>query len=131
MRHNMAHRKLNRTTNQRKALLHGLCLNLIEKERIMTTLPKAKEVRPILEKLVTKTRHACFMTAYKQLYGWLNNKSAVLKLLNVLGPRMAKRPGGYLRIIKAGYRYGDSAPMAMIEFVDQAVDQGELSQGGA
>jgi large subunit ribosomal protein L17 len=120
MRHNMAHRKLNRTTNQRKALLHGLCINLIERERIVTTLPKAKEIRPVLEKLVTKTRNACSMTAYKQLYGWLNNASAVKKLLHVLGPRMAQRPGGYLRIIKAGYRYGDSAPMAVIEFVDQA-----------
>lgn len=119
MRHQLAHRKFNRTTNQRKALLSGLAINLIERERIITTLPKAKEIRPYLERLITKGRNENPVKAYQTIYGMLNNKTATQKIITVLTPRMADRKGGYLRIIKAGFRYGDAAPLAVIEFVDQ------------
>jgi large subunit ribosomal protein L17 len=123
MRHQLAHRKFNRTTNQRKALLAGLAINLIERERIITTLPKAKEIRPYLEKLITKGRNANPVKAFQTIYGMLNNKDATQKIITVLTPRMAERQGGYLRIIKAGFRYGDAAPLAVIEFVDQDISQ--------
>jgi large subunit ribosomal protein L17 len=119
MRHGLAHRKFNRTTNQRKALLSGLAINLIERERIITTLPKAKEIRPYLERLITKGGNANPVKAFQTIYGMLNNKTATQKIITVLNPRMANRPGGYLRIIKAGFRYGDQAPLAVIEFVDR------------
>lgn len=118
MRHQLEHRKFNRTTNQRKALLAGLAINLIERERIVTTLPKAKEIRPYLERLITKGRNANPVKAFQTIYGMLNNKTATKKIITVLTPRMAERNGGYLRIIKAGFRYGDAAPLAVIEFVD-------------
>ena len=121
MRHQLAHRKFNRTTNQRKALLAGLAINLIEKERIITTLPKAKEIRPYLEKLITKGRNENPVKSFQTIYGMLNNKTATQKIITVLTPRMANRNGGYLRIIKAGFRYGDYAPLAIIEFVDRDV----------
>jgi large subunit ribosomal protein L17 len=119
MRHQQVHRKFNRTTNQRKALLSGLAINLIEKERIVTTLPKAKEIRPYLERLITKGRNINPVKSFQTIYGMLNNKTATQKIITVLTPRMADRNGGYLRIIKAGFRYGDQAPLAIIEFVDR------------
>lgn len=119
MRHNLAHRKFNRTTNQRKALLSGLAINLIEKERITTTLPKAKEIRPFVEKIISKgIRNDS--SAYQTIYRKLKNKEATVKVMSTLATRCAERKGGYLRIIKAGFRYGDQAPMAIIEFVDSA-----------
>ena len=117
MRHGLAHRKLSRTTNQRKALLADLSISLIQHERIMTTLPKAKEIRPLVERCITKGYKNAPICAYRTLYKTLKNKEAVKKILTVLAPRFKERPGGYVRIIKAGFRYGDAAPMAVIEFV--------------
>lgn len=118
MRHNLAHKKFNRTTNQRKALLSNLVVELIDHEGIMTTLPKAKAIRPLLEKCITKGRDNTNGTFWA-LFRFLKNKEAVVKIIKDLAPRFAQRPGGYLRIVKAGYRHGDMAPMAFIEFVDR------------
>lgn len=118
MRHNKAHRKFNRTTNQRKALLNSLAVSLIEKERIITTLPKAKEIRPFVERLVTKGATQSPSSAFTTIYRTLHHRLAAQKVLADLGPRFKDRPGGYLRILKAGFRYGDNAPLAIIEFVD-------------
>lgn len=119
MRHNMAHRKLNRNTNQRKALLSGLAVSLIEKEKIMTTLPRAKEIRPFVERLITKGKTKFPTQAYQLIYRVLKHKVASQKIISVVAPRCKQRQGGYIRIIKAGYRYGDQAPMAIVEFVDK------------
>ena len=118
MRHARGYRRLNRTHEHRKALFANMAGALIEHEQIKTTLPKAKELRPVVEKLVTLARrgdlHARRLAASR-----LKQDAHVAKLFDVLGPRLAERPGGYLRIIKAGFRYGDMAPMAIIEFVDR------------
>lgn len=114
MRHGMAHRKFNCTTNQRKALLSGLAIHLIERERIHTTLPKAKEIRPIVERLITKGKRS----EYRNIHRFLRNEEMTKKVISAIAPRFADRPGGYLRIIKTGFRHGDNAPMAMIEFID-------------
>lgn len=118
MRHGMSTRKFNRTKNQRKALLAGLANDLIRKERLFTTLPKAKDLRPFVEKLVTASRRAPSLSAYRLVYSTLGLRESCNKLVKILGPRYKERPGGYIRIMKAGYRYGDNAPMAFIEFVD-------------
>jgi large subunit ribosomal protein L17 len=118
MRHHKNHRKFNRTTNQRKALLSNLAVSLIEKERIMTTLPKAKEIRPFVEKLITKGTRTPSLAAFQTVYRTLRHLKASHKVVSDLGPRFQSRLGGYLRIIKAGFRYGDQAPLALIEFVD-------------
>ncbi len=118
MRHGMATRKFNRTKNQRKALLAGLANDLIHKERLFTTLPKAKDLRPFVEKLITTSKRSPSLSAYRLMYSRLRLHTACNKLVNVLAPRYKERPGGYVRIMKAGYRYGDNAPMAFIEFVD-------------
>jgi len=120
MRHMKAHRTFNRDTNARKALFVGLAKNLIEKEQIKTTLPKAKDLRSVVEKLITRAK--IDSVANRRLTASeLGNGSdkAVKKLFAVLGPRYAKRPGGYTRVLKAGFRYGDAAPMAIIELVDR------------
>ena len=113
-------RTFNRDTNARKALFVGLAKNLIEKEQIKTTLPKAKDLRGVVEKLITRAK--VDTVANRRLTASeLGNSSAaaVKKLFTVLGPRYAKRPGGYTRVLKAGFRYGDAAPMAIIELVDR------------
>jgi len=120
MRHMKAGRTFNRDTNARKALFIGLAKNLIEKEQIKTTLPKAKDLRSVVEKLITRAK--VDTVANRRLTASeLGNASdkAVKKLFAVLGPRYAKRPGGYTRVLKAGFRYGDAAPMAIIELVDR------------
>lgn len=120
MRHAKAGRTFNRDTNARKALFVGLAKNLIEKEQIKTTLPKAKDLRRVVEKLITRAKNDT--VANRRLTASeLGNSSdkAVKKLFEVLGPRYAKRPGGYTRVLKAGFRYGDAAPMAIIELVDR------------
>ena len=120
MRHMKAGRTFNRDTNARKALFIGLAKNLIEKEQIKTTLPKAKDLRGVVEKLITRAK--VDTVANRRLSASeLGNSSAatVKKLFTVLGPRYAKRPGGYTRVLKAGFRYGDAAPMAIIELVDR------------
>ena len=121
MRHARGYRKLNRTHEHRKALFANMAGSLIEHEQIKTTLPKAKELRRIVEKLITLGKrgdlHARRLAAAR-----LKQDQHVAKLFDVLGPRYAERNGGYVRILKAGFRYGDMAPMAIIEFVDRDPD---------
>ena len=121
MRHARGYRRLNRTHEHRKALFANMAGSLIEHEQIKTTLPKAKELRPIVEKLVTLAKRGD-LHARRQAASSLKQDMHVAKLFEVLGPRYAERPGGYIRIMKAGFRYGDMAPMAIIEFVDRDVD---------
>ena len=123
MRHMVKGRTFNRDTNARKALFRGLAKNLIEKEQIKTTLPKAKDLRSVVEKLVTKAKVdtvANRRLVAAELGG--TNQEAVKKLFTVLGPRYKDRNGGYTRVLKAGFRYGDAAPMAINELVDRDVD---------
>lgn len=120
MRHGISGRKLNRTSSHRKALFMNLTQSLIKYEQIKTTLPKAKDLRPIVEKLVTMGRDKS-LHVRRQLIAKLQDESVVRKLLDTLSPRYASRNGGYTRIIKAGMRYGDNAPMAIIEFVDRDI----------
>ena len=123
MRHMKAGRTFNRDTNARKALFIGLAKNLIEKEQIKTTLPKAKDLRGVVEKLITGAK-VDTVANRRLVASELGNGSdaTVKKLFTVLGPRYAKRPGGYTRVLKAGFRYGDAAPMAIIELVDRDVN---------
>tara|TARA_B100001142_G_scaffold328222_1_gene387795 strand:- start:852 stop:1292 length:441 start_codon:yes stop_codon:yes gene_type:complete len=121
MRHNISGRKLNRTSSHRKAMFSNMVNALIKHEQITTTLPKAKELRPIIEKMVTLSRKND-LHSRRQAISKLQDSDMVKKLFEVLGPRYAERTGGYTRIIKAGFRYGDSAPMAVIEFVDRDKD---------
>ena len=121
MRHARRYRRLNRTHEHRKALFSNMAGSLIEHEQIKTTLPKAKELRPIVEKLVTLAKRGD-LHARRQAAAQLKEDKDVAKLFEVLGPRYKDRQGGYIRIMKAGFRYGDMAPMAIIEFVDRDVD---------
>lgn len=118
MRHRIAHRKLNRTASHRKAMFANMSSSLIEHEQIVTTLPKAKELRPFVEKLVTLSKKGD-LGSRRIAIARMRNKDQAKKLFDVIGPRYADRSGGYIRIMKAGYRYGDNAPMAVIEFVDR------------
>jgi len=118
MRHKIAHRKLNRTASHRKAMFANMSSSLVEHEQIVTTLPKAKELRPFVEKLVTLAKKGD-LNSRRIAIARMRNKAQAKKLFDVLGPRYADRPGGYIRIMKAGFRYGDNAPMAVIEFVDR------------
>jgi large subunit ribosomal protein L17 len=121
MRHARGYRRLNRTHEHRKALFANMAGSLIEHEQIKTTLPKAKELRPIVEKLITLGKRGD-LHARRQARAALKQDMLVTKLFDILGPRYAERQGGYVRILKAGFRYGDMAPMAIIEFVDRDVD---------
>lgn len=123
MRHMKSGRTFNRDTNARKALLIGLAKNLIEREQIKTTLPKAKDLRSVVEKLITRAK-VDTVANRRLIASELGNgtNATVKKLFAVLGPRYAKRPGGYTRVLKAGFRYGDAAPMAIIELVDRDVN---------
>ena len=118
MRHARGYRRLNRTHEHRKALFSNMAGSLIEHEQIKTTLPKAKELRPIIEKMITLAKrgdlHARRLAASK-----LKQDAYVAKLFDILGPRYKDRKGGYARVLKAGFRYGDMAPMAIIELVDR------------
>ncbi len=118
MRHRIARRKLNRTSSHRKAMLANMAVALIRHEQITTTLPKAKELRPYVEKLVTLGKRGT-LHARRQALARLPEKRAVDKLFDTLASRYAERAGGYTRVLKAGFRYGDSAPMAVIELVDR------------
>ena len=118
MRHRIAHRKLNRTQSHRKAMFANMSSSLIEHEQIVTTLPKAKELRPFVEKLVTLAKKGD-LNSRRIAIARTRNKEMSKKLFDVLGPRYKDRQGGYIRIMKAGFRYGDNAPMAVIEFVDR------------
>ncbi|MEL0072314.1 MAG: 50S ribosomal protein L17 [Rhodobiaceae bacterium] len=118
MRHAKAGRKLNRTSSHRKAMLGNLAAALIKHEQIVTTLPKAKELRPFVEKLVTLGKKND-LAARRRASAQLPEERWAAKLFETLGPRYAERQGGYTRIMKADFRYGDNAPMAVIEFVDR------------
>jgi large subunit ribosomal protein L17 len=118
MRHGKVHRKLNRTAEHRRAMFANMAAALIKHEQIVTTLPKAKDLRPIVEKLVTLGKRGD-LHARRQAVAELRDQAMVKKLFDVLGPRYKERNGGYTRVLKAGYRYGDSAPVAVIEFVDR------------
>ena len=118
MRHGKAHRKLGRTTSHRTAMFANMSASLIKHEQIVTTLPKAKELRPFVEKLVTLAKRGD-LHARRQAIAQVRDVAQVGKLFSVLGPRYAGRNGGYIRVLKAGYRYGDNAPLAVIEFVDR------------
>ena len=118
MRHARGYRRLNRTHEHRKALFANMAGSLIEHEQIKTTLPKAKELRPIVEKLITLAKRGD-LHARRQAAAQLKQDQHVAKLFEVLGERYKDRQGGYVRVLKAGFRYGDMAPMAIIEFVDR------------
>jgi len=118
MRHRSAGRKLNRTSKHRQMLFRNLSQALIKHEQIITTLPKAKDLRPVVEKLVTLGKRGG-LHARRQAFAQLRDDKMVTKLFDVLAQRYAERAGGYTRVLKAGFRYGDSAPMAVIEFVDR------------
>jgi len=118
MRHKLAHRKLNRTASHRKAMLANMAASLIEHEQIVTTLPKAKEMKPFMDKLITLAKRGD-LHARRQAVARVRNRDAVRKLFDVMGERYADRAGGYTRVLKAGFRHGDNAPMAVIELVDR------------
>ncbi|PZU45816.1 MAG: 50S ribosomal protein L17 [Sphingomonas sp.] len=120
MRHKVAHRKLGRTTEHRIAMLKNMSASLIKHEQITTTLPKAKELRPYIEKLVTLAKKGG-LSNRRLADARLQDDVQLKKLFDVLAPRYAGRPGGYVRVLKAGFRASDQAPMAVIEFVDRDV----------
>ncbi len=120
MRHARGYRRLNRTHEHRKALWANMAGSLIEHEQIKTTLPKAKELRPIVEKLITLAKRGD-LHARRLAGAQLKEEKHLKRLFDILGPRYKERQGGYIRILKAGFRYGDMAPMAIIEFVDRDV----------
>jgi large subunit ribosomal protein L17 len=121
MRHGKVYRKLNRTAEHRRAMFANMAAALIKHEQIVTTLPKAKDLRPIVEKLITLGKKGG-LSARRQAIAEIKDVVMVRKLFDVLAPRYKERNGGYCRVLKAGFRYGDSAPRAVIEFVDRDVD---------
>ncbi|XBQ16197.1 MAG: 50S ribosomal protein L17 [Oceanicaulis sp.] len=135
MRHGVAHRKLNRTASHRKAMFANMAASLIEHEQIVTTLPKAKELKPIMDKLVTLAKRGD-LHARRQAISQVRDIEQVGKLFETLGPRYAERNGGYTRVLKAGFRHGDNAPLAVIELVDRdpeakgAKDRARLAEEG-
>ena len=121
MRHGFRGRRFNRSAEHRKAMFANMSAALIKHEQIITTLPKAKDLRPVVEKLVTLGKRGD-LHARRNATSQIRDEAMVKKLFDVLGPRYKARPGGYLRVLKAGFRAGDNAPMAVIEFVDRDVD---------
>jgi large subunit ribosomal protein L17 len=121
MRHRKNGRRFSRSSGHRKAMFANLAGSLIEHEQIVTTLPKAKDLRPIVEKLVTLAKRGD-LHARRQAISEIRDVEKVKKLFDTLGPRYKARPGGYTRVLKAGFRHGDSAPVAVIEFVDRDVE---------
>ena len=128
MRHGNAHRKLGKKPAHRKAMFANMCAALIKHEQITTTLPKAKDLRPIVEKLITLAKKGD-LHARRQAIAELRDPPMVKKLFDVLGPRYASRNGGYTRVMKAGFRFGDNAPVGVIEFVDRDVDAKGMDSG--
>ena len=128
MRHGNAHRKFNRTAEHRRAMFANMCAALIKHEQITTTLPKAKDLRPIVEKLVTLGKRGG-LHARRQAIAEIRDVAMVKKLFDVLGPRYKERHGGYTRVMKMGFRYGDNAPLGVIEFVDRDVNAKGLDSG--
>ncbi len=121
MRHRMSGRKLNRTSSHRKAMFSNMTASLLRHEQINTTLPKAKELRSIADKMITLGKRGD-LHARRQAHSFLQDDEAVAKLFDSLADRYKDRPGGYTRVLKAGFRYGDAAPMAIIELVDRDED---------
>ncbi|HEU4660176.1 MAG TPA: 50S ribosomal protein L17 [Pseudolabrys sp.] len=121
MRHGKAHRKLGKRPSHRKAMFANMAAALIKHEQIITTLPKAKELRPVVEKLVTLAKKGG-LAARRQAIAEMRDVIQVKKLFEVIAPRYKDRNGGYTRVLKAGFRYGDNAPQAVIEFVDRDVE---------
>ena len=118
MRHRQSGRKLNRNSSHRKAMFRNMAASLMQHELITTTLPRAKELRRVAEPLITMAKNDS-VARRRLAYSRLRDRKAVTKLFNELGPRYKERPGGYLRILKCGYRAGDAAPMAIVEMVDR------------
>ncbi|MFL5219784.1 MAG: 50S ribosomal protein L17 [Microvirga sp.] len=121
MRHGFRGRRFNRTAEHRKAMFANMSAALIKHEQIVTTLPKAKDLRPVVEKLITLGKRGD-LHARRLAMSSLRDDAMVKKLFEVIGPRYKERPGGYTRVLKAGFRYGDNAPMAVIELVDRDLD---------
>ena len=121
MRHRTSGRKLNRTSQHRQMLFRNMAQALIKHEQIVTTLPKAKELRPVFERLITLGKRGD-LHARRMAFARLRDDAMTKKLFEVLGPRYQERQGGYTRVLKAGFRYGDAAPMAVIELVDRDED---------
>ena len=130
MRHGFAGRRFNRTAAHREAMFANMAAALIKHEQIVTTLPKAKDLRPIVEKLVTLGKRGD-LHARRQAIAQLQDETIVKKLFDVLAKRYADRHGGYTRVLKAGFRHGDSAPVGVIEFVDRDVDAKGQDSGPA
>ncbi len=128
MRHGNGYRKLNRTAEHRKAMFANMSAALIKHEQIVTTLPKAKDLRPVVEKLITLGKRGD-LHARRLAMSQIRDAGMVKKLFEVIGPRYQSRQGGYCRVLKAGFRYGDNAPLAVIEFVDRDVDARGLDSG--
>ena len=128
MYHGHKKRRFGRTAEHRKAMFSNMCANLIHHEQIVTTLPKAKDLRPVVEKLVTLGKRGD-LPARRMAMAEIRQAAVVKKLFDVIGPRYKDRHGGYTRVLKAGFRYGDDAPMAVIEFVDRDVDAKGSSLG--
>ncbi len=120
MRHRLKGRKLNRTSSSRKALFKNMANSLIKHEQIITTLPKAKELRSVVDKLITLGKRG-ELAQRRKAFSILRDKEMVVKLFSTLGERYKDRQGGYTRVLKAGFRYGDNAPMAVIELVDRDI----------
>ena len=118
MRHRSGLRKLNRTSSHRKAMFSNMAASLLTHEQIKTTLPKAKEMRSIADKMISLGKRGD-LHARRQAFAYLRDEAAVAKLFSILADRYKERPGGYTRVVKSGYRYGDAAPMAVIELVDR------------
>lgn len=118
MRHGNGLRKLNRTSSHRKAMFSNMAVSLVTHEQIKTTLPKAKEMRSIADKMISLGKRGD-LHARRQAFAYLRDEAAVAKLFSILADRYKERPGGYTRVLKAGFRYGDAAPMAYIELVDR------------
>ncbi len=132
MYHGKSKRRFNRTAEHRKAMFANLCQALIKHEQITTTLPKAKDLRPVIEKLVTLGKRGD-LHARRQAIAQIKDVALVAKLFDMLAPRYKDRQGGYTRVLKAGFRYGDNAAMAIIEFVDRDVsakgkDSGQVAE---
>jgi large subunit ribosomal protein L17 len=130
MRHGYRGRRFNRSSEHRKAMFANMSAALIKHEQIVTTLPKAKDLRPVVEKLITMGRRGD-LHARRLALSQIRDEAMVGKLFDVLGPRYKERPGGYTRVLKAGFRYGDNAPMAVIELVDRDVDARGRDSGPA
>ena len=135
MRHGFKKRTLNKKIAHRRSMFANMAVALIKHEQIKTTLPKAKELRPIFEKLITKGKEST-LHVRRQLLSFLRDEKAVEKVLSVLGPRYKERKGGYVRVLKAGFRFGDCAPMGVVELVDRDVtakgkDSGQIVEVAA